>query len=113
MISMDTNNCRLATLAKARLAKRQKVQSSVATTEIRPQDRLSRLNPARRASVDNRLSQMPSLYRNTYRRAISGKSPAAGIKAFCNECVGWQRVEVARCTALACPLWSYRPGRIE
>ena len=25
------------------------------------------------------------------------------------ECVGWNRAEVSMCTALACPLFEYRP----
>jgi|GEM_PF-2237253 len=113
MISMDVNNNRLAALSRARQARRQKVQMSVVTTEIPAQDRLSRLDPARRPVVERRLSQMPNHCRNTYLRAIGGKSPRAAIKAFCLECVGWQRGEIPRCTAPACPLWAYRPFRKE
>lgn len=36
-------------------------------------------------------------------------SPRAAIKAFCTECVGYDRLAVAGCTAYACPLWRYRP----
>lgn len=36
-------------------------------------------------------------------------SPRAAIKAFCAECVGYDRDAVAGCTAYACPLWRYRP----
>ena len=104
---------RTTLLAKARQARRDKASNSITTIEKRPQNRLSRLDPARRSAAEDRLSQMPRLYRNTYLRAVGGKSPAAGIKAFCLECVGWQRAEVVRCTAQACPLWSYRPFRKE
>lgn len=31
------------------------------------------------------------------------------IKAFCVECVGYDRDAAVRCTAYACPLWAYRP----
>jgi len=54
---------------------------------------------------------MPKACRSTYLRAVGGRWPKSAIKAFCLECVGWQRAEVARCTALACPLWAYRPFR--
>lgn len=36
-------------------------------------------------------------------------SPRKAIKAFCAECVGYDRESVAGCTAYACPLWRYRP----
>jgi len=61
------------------------------------------------ASIRKRLDSMPVTCRMGYVKAMSGKSPAAGIRAHCLECVGWQRREVARCTAVACPLWPYRP----
>jgi len=73
------------------------------------QERLGRLDSTRKAPVTKRLADMPKSARNTYLRAVSGRSPRAGIKAFCSECCGWQRNEVARCTALACPLYPYRP----
>lgn len=31
------------------------------------------------------------------------------IKAKCIDCSGWQKREVALCTAETCPLWRYRP----
>ena len=55
------------------------------------------------------LAWMPEVYRRNYRRAMSGKSPAAGIKSFCLECVGWHREEVKACTSPACSLYPYRP----
>jgi hypothetical protein len=42
-------------------------------------------------------------------RAYSGKSPGAGIKAHCLECVGCDTKAVRECTSSACPLWPYRP----
>ena len=36
-------------------------------------------------------------------------SPRQAIKAFCAECVGYDRTAVTQCTAYACPLWRYRP----
>ena len=76
------------------------------------QKRLGRLDPSRRSSVENRLAQTPPKSRLGYLAAVEGRaSPRAAIKAFCLECVGWQRSEVTACTALACPLWAYRPFR--
>jgi hypothetical protein len=55
---------------------------------------------------------MPKSCGAEYLQATRGKaSPRVAIKAFCLECVGWNRPEVARCTATACPLWMYRPFR--
>jgi len=113
VITVDVNRRRLTGLAKARQARRQKFQTPVLTTEIPAQNRLSRLEPTRRRPVEDRLSQMPKTCMRTYLKAASGRSPSAGIKAFCLECVSWQRAEVAHCTAQACPLWPYRPFRKE
>ncbi len=65
----------------------------------------------RQRQVDKRLAEMPRAYRATYRKAVEGKSLRACINAFCLECMGWQRDEVRKCTAPACPLWSVRPYR--
>lgn len=55
------------------------------------------------------INRTPSSARNTLRKAYSGKSRAAGVKAFCLRCVGYVRADVRGCTALACPLHDYRP----
>ena len=67
----------------------------------------------RALAIDRRLAQTPERVRRTYLRAVGGRSLAAGVKAFCLECVGWKRVEVTACTALACPLWPYRPFQAQ
>lgn len=60
--------------------------------------------------IADRASQMPKAARSAYLRAANGKaSPRMAIKPFCMECVGGNRIEVASCTAVACPLWMYRP----
>lgn len=70
----------------------------------------SRVDPSRRASVDERADSVPKLYRFGYLTAAGGTaSPRDAIKAHCLECVCWQREEVIQCTALACPLYAYRP----
>lgn len=45
----------------------------------------------------------------TFRRAFSGASRTAAVKANCLMCGGFQRREVRGCTARGCPLWPYRP----
>lgn len=65
---------------------------------------------ARESAIAERARQMPRSFRTTYLKATRGKaSPRVAIRAFCSECVGWNRQEVKRCTATACPLWTYRP----
>ncbi|MHC4664459.1 MAG: hypothetical protein ACYS9T_00705 [Planctomycetota bacterium] len=59
--------------------------------------------------IAERRSEIPKIHRANYDEAVSGKSRKAAIKAFCLECVCWQKEEVRLCTALACPLYSYRP----
>ena len=60
-----------------------------------------------------RLQEMPESCRRTYAKAIRGRSSAAGIRAFCQMCIGWQgcSVGVRNCTDHACPLYPYRPYR--
>ena len=52
---------------------------------------------------------IPKYYQGIYRRAMSGKSRKAAVHAFCLECVGWERNEIALCTDRECPLYPYRP----
>ena len=56
-----------------------------------------------------RLSTAPSSWRGILRRSWTGNSRKTAIKAFCGECVGFNRDEITNCTALACPLRKYRP----
>ena len=57
-----------------------------------------------------RLADAPELYRGWIRRAYEQKAaPRQAIKAFCLQCTGYMRKDVAGCTALGCPLWMYRP----
>jgi hypothetical protein len=59
--------------------------------------------------IQKRLDDIPCLYKNNYIKAMTGKSRPAAVKAFCLECMGWQRTEVHRCNSVACPLYLYRP----
>jgi hypothetical protein len=110
-VNADVNARRAEILAKARQARRNRPHPSITTIDELAQNRLALLNPARRSAVEARLAGMPPTCRNTYLRAVGGRSPRAAIKSFCLECVGWQRRDVALCTAAACPLWAYRPFR--
>ena len=74
------------------------------------QERRTDRETARESAIARRLAEMPESCRKTYRRAARGEaSPRMAIKAFCCECVGWERKEVTLCTGWACPLWKYRP----
>ena len=74
------------------------------------QERRTDGEAARESAIARRLAEMPGSCRRTYRKATRGEaSPRMAIKSFCMQCRGWQRQEVALCTARACPLWMYRP----
>ncbi len=60
------------------------------------------------ASRKKRLEDCPRKFRDLYRRAWSGNSRKAAVRAHCLECVGWSAKEVALCTAPACPLYEFR-----
>lgn len=76
--------------------------------EKKAQEQIS-FEEKRRAAIAKRRADIPKKYRNTYDKAISGRSLRSAIKAHCLECVCWQRDEVRLCTSLACPLWAVRP----
>jgi hypothetical protein len=59
--------------------------------------------------IEQRRKQMPDIHRANYDKAMRGKSMKAAIKAFCLECVQWQKEEVRLCTDLGCSLYPYRP----
>ena len=74
---------------------------------------LSRLDTSRKPSVEKRAKQVPESARGGYLRSACGTaSPRGAIKAHCMECVCWDRTEVTACTALACPLYPYRPFQV-
>jgi len=59
--------------------------------------------------IDRRRANIPRIHRKTYDKAMHGKSLRSAVKAFCLECVCWQKEEVRACTDYACPLYPYRP----
>ena len=77
-----------------------------------PERRNERKLPKRVLSrrIQEKAAGMPETMRKGYLQAAQGTgSPRTAIKAFCLECVGYVRAEVAQCTAAACPLFMYRP----
>jgi len=98
---------RAENLAKAHAARRGEAMGENLNEQL--QVAISRLEAPRAAAIQQRASQIPVTQLRAYVQAVKGRSPTAGIKAFCSECVGWDRAEVRRCTSLACPLWAYRP----
>lgn len=57
-----------------------------------------------------RIQTAPVSARKALARSYSQKcSPRSAIKAFCLECVGFDRKAITECTAPACPLWNFRP----
>jgi hypothetical protein len=67
----------------------------------------------REEQIQQRLDQMPTSCRRTYKKAVAKKSMRAALNSFCLECVDYQREEIKACTDMACPLWAYRPYRIS
>jgi hypothetical protein len=54
---------------------------------------------------------IPISMRATYDKAMTGKSRTAAVRAFCQECCGYERFQVSLCTDTGCPLYRYRPYR--
>jgi hypothetical protein len=59
--------------------------------------------------ASKKLEYIPQQYRTNYIKAMGGKSRKSATKAFCLECVQWEREEVKKCPSIACPLYPYRP----
>lgn len=57
-----------------------------------------------------RLATVPMSHRKLFERSWTGKPSRKGaVKAFCLECIGFERQAITECTAYACPLWRFRP----
>ena len=66
--------------------------------------------PDHRNRIKKKEATIPLKYRQGYLRAVSGEaSPRQAIKAFCLECICWQRKEIELCPSVSCPLYPYRP----
>jgi hypothetical protein len=67
------------------------------------------MGSAQLAAIEKRCGDVPVSMRRAYLKAMKGDSPAAGIRAHCRECLGFER-DATGCTAPACALFPYRPG---
>jgi hypothetical protein len=63
----------------------------------------------RNQKIARKLKDIPEIYREIYEKAVIGGSKPAAIKAFCLECVCWQKNEIINCTCVTCPLYLVRP----
>ena len=63
----------------------------------------------REEKIACRMEEIPKKYRKIYKKAVENRSKSAAIKAFCLECVCWQKNEVINCSCLTCPLYGVRP----
>ena len=59
------------------------------------------------------VNEYPPSTRESYRRAMEGRSRKAAIRAFCVMCMGYQPHHVRGCTAPWCPLYPYRLGAVD
>jgi hypothetical protein len=75
------------------------------TTNSQKQD----IGTLRKQKIANRMAEIPKKYRKTYKKAVETNSKPEAIKAFCLECVCWQKNEIIKCPCLACPLYGLRP----
>jgi hypothetical protein len=79
-------------------------------TETTTSSKTDTFETHRDAVITRRLQEMPSKHRSLYLKVINGEaSPRQCIKVMCLECVGWQRNDVAHCTAPECPVYQHRP----
>jgi hypothetical protein len=63
----------------------------------------------RSQKIARKLKEIPEIYREIYEKAATEGSKPAAIKAFCLECVCWQKNEIINCTCVTCPLYLVRP----
>jgi len=66
-------------------------------------------NLIRDQKIARKIKDIPKIYRKVYEKAVINGSKPAAIKAFCLECVCWQKNEIINCTCVTCPLYLVRP----
>ena len=79
-----------------------------ATTTARKQRRTIAMLVSELEELKHACKYLPSV-ETAFRNAFSGTSKAAGIKAKCIQCSGYQKAEIANCKVSACALFRYRP----
>ena len=75
-------------------------------------DRLRQIEFAGKANGSH--TKTNTRMQDEYRRAMTGKSRVMAVKAFCSECLGWEKplaIAIRECSDPACPLYPYRPYR--
>lgn len=70
-----------------------------------------RFADAKRAAKVQAIERHSPRAAKVFRLAYSGSSRVAAVKAFCLDCNGYDYAAIKNCTAPACPLYLYRPGR--
>lgn len=63
--------------------------------------------------TDDFLARIPQLYRNAYKRALTGNSLRARVNSKCLECCSFERVAVSKCDIVTCSLNKVRPYQRE
>lgn len=66
-------------------------------------------NANRQERIEQHRAEMPQRYRETYDRAMTGRSRKSAMRVFCAECCGYEIREVHCCSSPECPLFPYRP----
>ena len=64
-----------------------------------------------KVAILKKLAGMPTSLRGRYLRAMGGRALRAAVTHQCIECMGYDRSAVKGCTAPACSLYPYRPGK--
>ncbi|MFC1781112.1 hypothetical protein ACFLZ8_02475 [Planctomycetota bacterium] len=67
------------------------------------------MNMVREKQIQDRLRQIPKVYRAIYKSATKGKSRKSAIHSFCLECCGYEKESVRQCTDSGCCLYEFRP----
>lgn len=72
----------------------------------------SMMDQAKGTKYGDYAKTVPASARRNYLQARTGKASATNaIKAFCMDCMGYDRDAVKYCTSKICPLLEYRPFR--
>lgn len=64
------------------------------------------------SKIEARIKSVPIKHRGLFIKAVKKQvSSKRAIRAFCQSCMGYEDLptSVRECTALTCPLWTFRP----
>lgn len=99
---MKNKRKKAATFAEVTTCKKKPLAK--AYQNLSPQEREKAIK-----QIAKRRSETPKIYRNTYDKAISGKSLRSATNSHCLHCVGDLREDVRQCTCYSCAHWPYHP----